>query len=88
VTRRAWLCVAAAYALLAIGALVTITVFSVQQNDLEQQADESALTAGAFCQILYDNDQLERISLAIISAGGPIRLNDTCKGVVERLTND
>src|SRR5262245_22681322 len=74
-TRKAWLLIGIAYLALAIGAIVSLRIFSDQQNQIEDQGKRLAVAAGVYCEIGRLNEPgevtgLHKLAQAINRARG------------------
>jgi hypothetical protein len=87
VTHRAWILVTIAYALLAIGMIVSLVVLSNQQDNIEKNKNNLIIAAANLCEATYQpNDRRERIFLTRVSlVGGVAHLSSPCRRALERI---
>ena len=86
-TRRAWLLIAGAYALLVIGGLVTLALIHGNANRIEAKADSlEQLTidvTAAICLQAFASEPGERALVKAFVDGTPVPLdNETCQRAV------
>jgi hypothetical protein len=89
-TRRAWWLISGAYALLAIGAVITLAILSMQADDIKATNDRLIGAAAAYCQAGIAPDSQEREIIDELSRGdyGPdeiLELDPICQRIVARL---
>jgi hypothetical protein len=86
-SNRAWMLVATAYALLAIGVVVSLIVLSNQQDKIENNRDNLIIAAANLCEAIYQpEDREETIFLERVSIiGGIAHLSPPCRRALETL---
>ena len=89
-TRRAWLLVAGAYALLAIGAVITVYLLQQEANDIETINRRLVYAAAAYCQagIAPDTQEkqiIDQLSRGDYNADQLLELDPICQRIIVRL---
>ena len=77
--------IAIAYLCIGIGWGVTVGLLSNQNDDLEQQAEEVALIAGAYCEVIRAPEFNESVMLDQVAIAPDVDLSTACQAIFDRV---